>query len=93
MASLPTSDRWWPRFVVLVLVAMLIGPGASFVFDRNGDGIDDGGLALCLPEPLEFYTVTPEGFLRVTLTKLRPEQRSRVRVNLRSPPSSSSGSR
>lgn len=92
MASLPTS-RWWPRFVVLVLVAILMGPGTSFVFDRNGDGIDDDGLALCLPEPIEFYTVTAAGFLRVTLTKLRPEQPSRVRFSPRAPPSSSPDSR
>ncbi len=93
MASLPTSDRWWPRFVVLVLVATLIGPGASLVFDRNGDGIDDGGLALCLPETFEAPRVAAVALLKVTLSGPRPALVSGLCVNPRSPPSSSSDSR
>jgi hypothetical protein len=43
---------WWGRAGLIgAAPAVLLGSG-TVLFDRNGDGVDDGGLDLCGPLPL-----------------------------------------
>jgi hypothetical protein len=41
--------RWWGRSALIgAALVVLLGSG-TVLFDRNADGVDDGGLDLCAP--------------------------------------------
>ncbi len=41
--------RWWGRSVLIGVVLMVLLGSSTVMFDRNTDGVDDGGLDLYLP--------------------------------------------
>lgn len=41
-------NGWWGRGALLAVALVVLAASGSFLFDRNSDGIDDGGLDLCL---------------------------------------------
>lgn len=41
--------RWWGRCGLIGAVLLVLLGSGTVVFDRNADGIDDGGLNLCTP--------------------------------------------
>lgn len=46
MACMRLMGRSWLQIVVLALIVLLLEAGSSYVFDRDRDGVDDGGLDL-----------------------------------------------
>lgn len=93
MARLWHGRPWWHSTAIILLVALLPGTGASFAFDRNGDGIDDGGLALCLPERLEPPAIAAAGYHVAAAAAPRVDLVLHTNLAPRSPPRSPSDSR
>ncbi len=41
--------RWWDRSGLIETARLMLLGSGTVVFDRNADGVDDGGLDLCAP--------------------------------------------
>jgi hypothetical protein len=93
MARMRLISRPWLQTVVVALVALLLGAGASYVFDRDLDGVDDGGLDLNLPAAFQGFVLSFRGLLPVGWMLSHQGLLPGVCTRPRSPPSLHSASR
>src|SRR5438128_65248 len=87
MARTRFMVRSWLRLAVLALVVLLPGAGSAYVFDRDGDGVDDGGLDLGPPAAFQGSVLSLLGLLLVGRALWNEELLTRVSSRPRSPPS------
>lgn len=79
---------WWVKAVALAAALLLFALGGSFAFDRDHDGIDDGGLDFMVDASVEIPQLLPTGLILLALPRTCASVRYRFGRTSRSPPAS-----
>jgi hypothetical protein len=80
--------RWWVKAVALAADLVLFALGGSFAFDRDHDGIDDGGLDFMVDASVEIPQSLLTGLILLASPRTRASIRYRFGCTPRSPPAS-----
>lgn len=80
--------RWWVKAVALAGVLVLFALGGSFAFDRDHDGIDDGGLDFMIDASVEIPQLLFTGLSPLASSRTCAPLRYCFGSTPRSPPAS-----
>ena len=78
----------WVQLAAVAVALLLFALGGSFAFDRNNDGIDDGGLSFLVEVRVEIPLLLFTGLILLPSSQTRGSLHYRFGSAPRSPPES-----
>ena len=68
MCGFGLTKRWWGKGALIALAFLILVGAGTFLFDRNSDGVDDGGLDFWTPQAAPVAAPLFSGVAIISLT-------------------------